>query len=105
MGFPTANLSIMSNHALPADSVYVSLTYIDDKVYRSVTSIGIRPTFGHNERTVETYLLDFDDDLYGHEISTEFVKRIRGEVKFETIDKLRTQIESDVGIARSMPIE
>ena len=105
LGFPTANLSVMSNHALPADGGYVTLAHVNDTVYRSVTNIGVRPTFGPNERAVETYILDFDGDLYGHELSIEFVRRLRGEIKFETLDKLKAQIESDVATARAMPIE
>ena len=105
LGFPTANLSIMSNHALPADGGYVTLAHINHTVYRAVTNIGIRPTFGHSERTVETYILDFNGDLYGREISVEFVERLRGEVRFETLDKLKAQIESDVDSARAMSIE
>jgi riboflavin kinase/FMN adenylyltransferase len=90
---------------LAADGGYVTLAHINDTVYRSVTNIGVRPTFGPNERTVETYILDFGGDLYGRGFSIEFVKRLRGEIRFETLDKLKAQIESDVAIARTMPIE
>ena len=105
LGFPTANLGIMSNHALPADGGYITQTHIDGRVYRSVTNIGVRPTFGPNERAVETYILDFDSDIYGHELSVEFVKRLRGEIKFNTLDELKAQIESDVAAARALAID
>ena len=60
LGFPTANLEIEPEHALPADGVYVSQAHIDNQTYPSVTNIGKRPTFGSKERLVEVYLLDYD---------------------------------------------
>ncbi|MCL0091075.1 riboflavin kinase, partial [Dehalococcoidia bacterium] len=71
----------------------------------AVTSIGVRPTFDAGERTVETYILDFNGDLYGHELTIEFVRRLRGEIRFETPDALKAQIKSDVTVANVLPIE
>jgi riboflavin kinase / FMN adenylyltransferase len=105
LGFPTVNLSVLRNHALPADGTYITLAYVGDKVYRAVTNIGLRPTFGPGERTIETHLLDYDGDLYEKEFSIKFVKRLRGEMKFDSLEKLIAQIEADVTLAREMPIE
>ncbi len=105
LGFPTVNLSVLRNHALPADGTYITLAYVGDKVYRAVTNIGLRPTFGPGERTIETHLLDYNGDLYEKEFSIKFVKRLRGEMKFDSLEKLIAQIEADVTLAREMPIE
>ena len=105
LGFPTTNLSVVSNHALPADGTYITIAIVGDTVHRAVTNIGLRPTFSPSARTIETYIIDFDGDLYGHELSIEFVKWLRGEVKFEAIDALKTQINQDVATTRSMSID
>lgn len=105
LGFPTANLAIPGNHVLPADGVYVTLAHLKDTVGLAVTSIGVRPAFDAGERTVETYILDFNGHLYGHKLIIEFVRRLRGEMRFETPDALKAQIESDVIVAKALPIE
>ncbi|MFO8010446.1 MAG: bifunctional riboflavin kinase/FAD synthetase [Dehalococcoidia bacterium] len=105
LGFPTTNLSVMRNQALPADGTYITLAHVGDKTYRAVTNIGMRPTFGPGERTIETHILDFDNNLYDQELSIELVKRIRGEMKFGSLDELKAQISSDVTLAREFPIE
>ena len=65
LGFPTANLTVNSDQALPADGVYVTRAYLSNRAYSSVTNIGRRPTFGQGERTIEVYLLDFKgEDLW-----------------------------------------
>ena len=69
---------------------------MDERRYMAATSIGTRPTFGGNERTVEAFLLDFEGDLYGQEIRLEFVNRLRAEEKYDTIQKLLQQIDKDV---------
>jgi riboflavin kinase/FMN adenylyltransferase len=105
LGFPTANLAIPGNHVLPADGIYFTLAHLKDAGYRSATSIGVRPTFDPGDRTIETYILDFNGDLYGRQLTIEFVRRLRDELRFETPDALKAQIESDVTIARTLPIE
>lgn len=105
LGFPTTNLSVLRNHALPADGTYITLAYIGEDAYRAVTNIGLRPTFGPGERTIETHILDYVGDLYDKDFSVKFVKRLRGEMKFDSLEKLIAQIEADVTLAREMPIE
>jgi riboflavin kinase/FMN adenylyltransferase len=101
LGFPTANLDISPQQALPAEGVYVSQAHIDDQTHPAVTNIGQRPTFGGGERLVEVYLLDYHGDLYGQELAIDIIERLRDEKKFDTPEQLKKQIAEDVkqGIA------
>ena len=69
LGFPTANISVPSRRAVPADGIYVTRAHLGDRVLESVTNIGDNPTFHDQERMIETFILDFDEDLYGQTIS------------------------------------
>ena len=62
----------------------------------AAASIGVRPTFDEVDRTVEAYMLEFDDDVYGQEVRIDFVERLRDEVKYETVGELQAQVELDV---------
>lgn len=93
--FPTANLEVQ-NRVLPTDGVYVTLALVDGVWCRSVTNIGKRPTFGGElESKVESHLIDFNQDLYGKTIRVRVLHRLRGEIKFSSIDHLRAQIARD----------
>lgn len=96
LGFPTANLDINSGQALPPDGVYAGLAYINGKIYQTMTNIGQDPTFGPSERTVEAFLLDYHGDLYGHELTVDFIAKLRDEKKFDSVDELKKQIAEDV---------
>jgi riboflavin kinase/FMN adenylyltransferase len=96
LGFPTANLDVSSGQAIPPDGVYAGLAHIDGKVYHAMTNIGRNPTFGNTERTIESYLIDYSGDLYRHELSVDFVARIRDEKKFASVEELKKQIAEDV---------
>ena len=96
IGFPTANLEIESGWAIPRDGVYATMTHTNGDVHKSLTSIGMRPTFGGKSRTVETYILDFDGDLYGRDVSIEIIERLREEKKFDNIEDLKKQIARDI---------
>jgi riboflavin kinase/FMN adenylyltransferase len=96
LGFPTANLEIEAEQALPPDGVYVSQASIDDRSYFSLTNIGRRPTFGRGERLVEVLLLDGERDLYGRELEIDILERLRGEKKFNNAEELKEQIARDV---------
>jgi len=102
LGFPTANLDVDSEQALPAEGVYVTWVYIDDKAYQSMTNIGKRPTFGDSEPTVEVYVLNYHSDLYGRELKIDIIERLRGEKKFDTVDELKKQITEDVKQGRAI---
>jgi len=102
LGFPTANLEIEPEQALPPDGVYISQARLDDQSYLSVTNIGKRPTFDNNERTVEVYLLDYDSELRVRELEIDILERLRGEKKFETAEELKKQIAQDVEQGRAL---
>lgn len=95
LGFPTANLSMDPEQALPADGVYVTWAYSDRSRYPSVTNIGVRPTFGGGERLVEVFILDFHGNLYGGELKIELVQRLRDEIRFNTPEELKAQVAKD----------
>ncbi len=102
LSFPTANLDVDSEQALPAEGVYATWAYIDDKAYQSMTNIGKRPTFGGSERTVEVYVLNYHSDLYGRELKIDIIERLRGEKKFDTVEELKKQITEDVKQGRAI---
>lgn len=97
MGFPTANMGIYEPlKILPADGVYSVFVQVLGKVYIGICNIGIRPTVAdNNERTIETHILDFNEDIYGLDIKIEFVDKIREERKFSSLDMLKEQLSKD----------
>ncbi len=101
MGFPTANLEVDLRQALPADGVYTTRAHIDGQAYPAVTNIGRRPTFDGHERTIETYILNYHGNLYGHKLKIDVVERLRSEKRFGSVEELKKQIAEDVkqGIA------
>lgn len=102
LGYPTANLEVDSEQAIPGDGVYATVTHLGLQVYPSVTNIGRRPTFGKGERTVEVYLIGFDGVVYGEEIKVEVVDKLRSEKHFPTREALIEQIGRDVQAAVSI---
>ncbi len=96
LGFPTANLEINPEQALPADGVYASRVYIESKARPSVTNIGQRPTFGSSQKTVEVYILDYSQDLYQKELRIDIIERLRDEKRFSDAEALKKQIAEDV---------
>jgi riboflavin kinase / FMN adenylyltransferase len=99
IGFPTANLK-PKNRVVPKYGVYATATLIDDVWRKSITNVGVRPTFENEiEPSVETFIFDFDGDLYGDSLRLRFLHRIRDERKFNGIDELKTQIKKDCDVA------
>jgi len=96
LGFPTANLDIEPQQALPRNGIYATITLVDDKQFPSATNIGSRPTFGEGKKTVETHLLNYEGNLYGKEIRVGFVQKLRDEQRFPSSEELKIQIEKDV---------
>lgn len=95
IGFPTANLKPV-NRVIPKFGVYATASLIDGVWRRSITNVGIRPTFDDDQiPSIETFVFDFDGDLYGEVLRVRFLHRIRDERKFSGIDELRAQIEKD----------
>jgi riboflavin kinase/FMN adenylyltransferase len=101
MGFPTANLAT-ENELIPPQGVYATTSTIDGIVHRGVTNVGVRPTFGEQELTIETHLLNYTGDLYGRRVRLGFVQRVRDERQFPDIDALREQIEADRRMAERL---
>ncbi len=95
LGFPTANLKI-ANELIPAHGVYAVLAQVEHQTLKGVASIGVRPTFDAGPVSIEVYLFDFHEGLYGKEIEVQFVKRLRGEEKFSNAGALVQQIRKDV---------
>ncbi len=95
LGFPTANLQVRSEQALPANGVYAVFAVLGSERFPAVANIGVRPSFDNGLRTVETHILGFDRDIYGCDLVVEFVTRLRDERRFEDIDELVAQIEQD----------
>ena len=101
IGFPTANISVAADRALPGLGVYATRSKVGDRTLAGATNIGTRPTFDAGHVSVETYLLDFEGDIYGQRMDLEVIHRIRGEVAFPGIDELKAQIALDVQAARA----
>lgn len=101
IGFPTANIAVAPDLAIPAFGVYVTRAYVGEARYDAVTNIGRRPTFDDGPPSVEPHILDFDGDLYGRELRIELLARLRGEQKFSGVDELLPQIRADVQAART----
>ena len=97
IGFPTANMQLYEPLKLvPGNGVYVVTAEVLGQRYRGVCNIGTRPTVGlGNARTIETHILDFDQDIYGLDISVEFFERLRDEKRFGSLELLRAQLEQD----------
>ncbi len=102
LGFPTANLDISPEQALPKNGVYATITQIGDRQYASVTNIGTRPTFGESERVVETHIGDYKGNLNGTELEVSFIQRLRGEEIFPSPQELKEQISKDIEKARAV---
>ncbi|HLJ56020.1 MAG TPA: bifunctional riboflavin kinase/FAD synthetase [Chthonomonadaceae bacterium] len=97
LGFPTANLARAWRQVVPLDGIYAVRVRLDDgRELSGACSIGDRPTVDGAGRSIETFLLDFDEDIYGSAMSLRFVRRLRSELKFESLDALRRQMALDV---------
>lgn len=100
LGRPTANLEPVTNLVIPKDGVYITRTKIDKKMYDSLTNIGTHPTINKVEKpTIETYVFGFNKNLYGKEITVYFYKRLRDEIKFDSVEDLEDQIAKDINEA------
>ncbi|MGB2695319.1 MAG: bifunctional riboflavin kinase/FAD synthetase [Dehalococcoidia bacterium] len=99
IGFPTANIAVAPDLALPKFGVYVTRAYVGESAYDSVTNIGQRPTFDEQRPTIEVHVLDFDGDLYEREMRIELLHRLRDEQRFSGPEELIAQIQRDVAAA------
>jgi riboflavin kinase/FMN adenylyltransferase len=103
IGFPTANLSAHSEQ-FPPNGVYFAEAWIDGVLYHGVVNLGYRPTVSHGapQRILEIHLLDFQRDIYGQDLELRFVRYLRPERKFDSLDALARQIDLDVRQAREL---
>ncbi len=102
LGFPTANLTLSDMYLFPANGIYAVYAELDGIRLPAVANIGVRPTFGNNDRLVEVYILDFNRLIYGQAMGVHLVKRLRAEVRFATVDDLVTQMQRDVTAVRTV---
>lgn len=103
MGFPTANVDSPPHTAIPADGVYAGYLVVDGEPLAAAISVGTNPTFDGSERTVEAYAIGFTDlELYGKHVAVDFLARIRGQEKFDSMESLIKRMDQDVLDARQL---
>ncbi len=101
IGFPTANIQYSNLQITPSKGVYYSSVFYKDGMYKSITNIGVKPTFESDaEMTVETFILDFDKDIYGESFKLYLHSKLREEKKFDSVNDLIEQITKDVSSRR-----
>ena len=97
LGFPTANLEISPEILVPGDGVYACYVNIEKKSFFGALSIGYRPTLKNNhEHKIEVHIIDFNKNIYDKSIEISIVKKIRDQVRYESLDKLKKQIKIDI---------
>lgn len=104
IGFPTANLEFNEKMVIPGKGVYYTNVKYKDRVFKGITSVGNNPTVNGKELTIETFILNFDKMIYDEELKVYFIEKIRGEMKFDSVDKLVDQIKKDEDFAMSKDI-
>jgi riboflavin kinase/FMN adenylyltransferase len=105
LGFPTANLAPPPFAAVPADGVYACWFVHGKRQLPAAVSVGTNPTFSGRQRTVEAYVLDVDEDFYGHHVGLDFVERLRGMERFDNVAALVEQMHRDVTHTRELLAE
>lgn len=101
IGIPTINMILPADKLLPPNGVYVTQVLVDGKTYMGVTNVGCKPTVSEDNIVgVETYIDNFDQDIYGEKIVVSFIDFIRPEMKFATVDELKAQMLSDIAVAK-----
>ena len=97
LGLPTINQNIESKNLILKNGIYATICTIDNKKFYGVTNIGTRPTVETNkDKNIETHIIDFNGDCYGKTVKIEFISRIRDEMKFNSLEELKAQIQKDV---------
>ncbi len=104
MGIPTANVDYDINMALPSEGVYAGVAYTDKRRLKCVVNVGRNLTFGASKLTVEAHILGFNEDIYGKYIRVSFAKRLRGVIKFDSVDELIKRIHKDMETVSDMDL-
>ncbi|NLZ48207.1 MAG: bifunctional riboflavin kinase/FAD synthetase [Clostridiales bacterium] len=106
LGYPTANIYVDKKYMIPKAGVYYTLVGYKDKLYKGMTNVGYNPTVALTEEiNIETYILDFDKEIYDDYINVYFMDRIRDEVKFDSLESLIDQMDKDYSYVKSKKIE
>ncbi|MEP7290465.1 MAG: bifunctional riboflavin kinase/FAD synthetase [Chloroflexota bacterium] len=100
LGFPTANMHVWEEQVIPANGIYAGWATLGDERFMAATSVGVRPHFDGEDVRVEAYLLDFDRDIYGKQLTFTFERYLRPEMKFDSLEALIDQINADVHTTR-----
>ncbi len=102
LGFPTANLHCAAEKILPKNGVYITRVHWQLQSFRAITNIGVRPTFHSlsSPKVVEVHILDLNAKLYDESLSLEFLKFVRDEMKFKSIEELKAQVQKDIEASR-----
>ncbi|SNT26509.1 riboflavin kinase / FMN adenylyltransferase [Ekhidna lutea] len=96
IGYPTANIEVPEKYKLlPADGAYAIEASVDGEQYKGMLNIGFKPTVDGTKRTIEAHLFNFDEDIYQKDLIVEFVRCLRKEMKFSSIDELKNQLHKD----------
>lgn len=102
IGFPTANIDVVDEYVIPVGGIYVGHIWVEGIRHQAVLNIGYNPTFNTNDYiSVESFILDFDQDIYGKHVKQSFLKRLRPEIKFDSVEALVEQMNKDVLEARA----
>ncbi len=101
LGFPTANIA-PKHSIIPADGVYAVRLVVRERAYDGIANIGMRPTFNKKVLAIEVHVFDFNEDLYGEDISLYFIRKIREEKKFKGPEALVAQIKTDIEVAKEI---
>ena len=97
LGYPTANLDMSSvKTIIPANGIYATIIKLDGREFMGATSIGYNPTFKNEEKSIESFIIDFNENLYGKDIEINFVKWIRQEESFDNTVELQKQMTDDI---------
>ena len=95
IGFPTVNIAPDCDRLMLKDGIYATFCVIDGQVFKSMTNVGKKPTFNDDSVSVETFIFDFDLDVYDKNIVVYFIDRTREVTKFNSVDELKSQLEKD----------
>lgn len=101
IGYPTANIAVNSMKLLPKKGAYIVDVFVNSQHFKGMLSIGTNPTVDGNSLSVEVYILDFNEDIYGKEISVNFREFLHDEIKFESLEKLIERLDEDKKITEN----
>lgn len=96
LGFPTANLQLVTNYVLPSEGVYYTELIVDDKSYKAATSLGINVTLNEKTPKLEAHIINFDKQIYGKLVKIRFIHKLRDMIKFNNLSELTSQVKEDI---------